>query len=126
MISLKDAINKLQNEGVTFSETKRKSRNDWIKEIYEFYLKDKKNLDINQYKRWLLRNKKRHSLSNAEHWKTSSKEWRKPITDKSFASFWLSHIPTSDLPYISSIARDKLNRGESFNKWLFWAIKSDR
>lgn len=55
-----------------------------------------------------------------------SKEFRKPITIKSFCSFWLAHIPTKDLYYINSYARDMDRRGENFNKWLFFNLKAKK
>ena len=55
---------------------------------------------------------------NAERFGTTYK----PTTGKRLA-IQLSHIPTKDLYYITSQARDMKNRGESFSKYLFWAIK---
>lgn len=99
--SFGDAIKNLEERGIVFVENKSKSeRSELMEQLYNFYLQDKEILD------------------------KKSKIVRKPISIKSFVSFWLSHIPTRDLYYLISIAKDKQARGQSFNKWLFWSLKN--
>lgn len=118
----------MQARGIKFDDpapTIKSRRNEMMKEIHEFYTKDKLRTDkINCY-RWLRRNKLKVTKENVERWKKTSGEMRKEISPATLASFWLSHIPTNDLPYIISIARDMERRKENFNKWLFWAIKAN-
>lgn len=124
--SIHAIIEQMKQRG-SFQEPDKKflsQRNEFMKELHEAYLQDKYNLDKLNYVRWLKRNKFSPSTENIARWKKGSGEFRTPITPKSFASFWLAHIPTHDLYYLVSIARDKQNRKESFNKWLFWALKN--
>lgn len=50
----------------------------------------------------------------------------KKDTEKSFCSYRLGFMKTDDLYFLISIAKDKDNRGENFNRWLFWAIKPEQ
>lgn len=95
-----------------------------MQELHEAYLNDKRTLDKTNYVRWLKRNKFAPSTDNIARWKKTSGDFKNPITPKSFASFWLGHVPTTDLYYLVSIAKDKQHRKESFNKWLFWALRN--
>lgn len=104
----------------------KSSRTEMMATLYEFYEKEKYNTDKLAYANWLYRNKLKPSFENIEKWKKTSGEYRKQITSKSFASFWLSHIPTGDLYYLISIAKDMENRKQSFNKWLFWSLKTKK
>lgn len=127
MFSIEKIIEQMKQQG-TFHEPEKTfltKRNEMMKELHEAYLRDKYNSDKINYVRWLKRNKFAPSTENIARWKKSSGEFRTPITPKSFASYWLAHIPTSDLYYLISIAKDKANRKESFNRWLFWAIKTN-
>lgn len=94
-----------------------------MKELYEHYETEWKFQTWQNYKNWLAQNKLKPCFENQEKFKKSAFYFIK-ITPKSFASFWLGHIPTNDLHYLVSIAKDKRNRKESFNRWLFWALKN--
>lgn len=120
MISFKDAI--LEAEKKQGKQKSLPQRTALLKELYEFYERDYGRMMRKQYFIWLGNRKHNESLK-ALFMKTPS--YRKKITPKSFASFWLSHIPTPDLYYLISIAKDKEARRESFNRWLFWALKPD-
>lgn len=124
-ISIKDAIAKFKKCGIEFRPSRqvKSQRAELMQQIHEFYLKDKWVNDRKLCAKWLSRKKMKPTKENVEIWKKESKEFRKPITAKSLASFWLCHIPTHDLYYIVSIAKDKKERGESFNRWMFWSIK---
>ena len=127
MLLLGDIIAKMQSNGFKFDDPKtiaKSSRNEFMAQIHQFYLDDKFISDRLNYAKWLRRNKLKPCQENIDKWKKTSGEFRKPITPASLASFWLAHIPTTDLYYLISIAKDKKNRKESFNKWLFWAIKA--
>lgn len=119
MISLADAIAQKRLE---IGNPKVKSqRADLLGQLYDFYEKDYSVQTWKEYVRWLKDNRKKHCKDTVAQYK---KVAYPKITVKSFSSYWLSHIPTEDLYYILSIARDKHNRSESFNRWLFWSLKA--
>ena len=89
-------------------------------ELYNYYEKDYKKQAWKSYVQWLKQNRIKHNKISIQEYKKIA---FKKITVKSFCSFWLSFIPTVDLWYLVSIAKDMDNRGQSFNRWLFWAIK---
>lgn len=118
MISFAEALEeqkKLIGEKLPKSE-----RSDILKQLYGFYEEDYKKEKWKDYIRWLKANNRPHTSEAISAYKKSSYP---QITVKSFCSFWLSHIPTNDLYFLLSIARDKRNRGESFNRWLFHSLK---
>lgn len=118
-ISLADAIAKIKLEN---PEPKFKSeRSELFNQLYTFYEKDYKKQTWKDYIKWLKKNHKKHSKNTIDEFKVLSYP---KINLRSFCSFWLGHIPTNDLYYLASIARDCENRGVSFNKWLFWALKT--
>lgn len=121
MISFKDTIDKFKLTTKPFEKAHSK-RADLLGQLYEYYercyIKEMEAL----YSNWLLEKKNIHSIESGRAFKKTS-QYRTKITMKSFCGFWLSHIPTEDIYYLISIARDKEHRGESFNRWLFWAIK---
>lgn len=121
-LSLGDAIERMKYEAPV--KKYRSSRNKLMEELHQFYKDDKYILDRQAYAKWLFRNKLKPSPENIQKWKKTSGEYYPEITPASFASFWLGHIPTDHLYYLISIAKDKKNRKESFNKWLFWALKN--
>ena len=118
-LSLKEALEKKEQE---FSGKKfRSERNEQFFELYGHYAKSyKKNMWAN-YISWLKQNKFKHSKEKVEQFKKISYPL---ISEKSFCSYWLGFIKTKDLYFLNSIARDKEQRNENFNKWLFWAIKN--
>lgn len=113
------------NKGSEVQKCKSK-RAELIQEIHELYKKDKWFLDRRQCTNWINRNGMKPTKENVERWKKESGEFRSEISPKSLASFWLAHIPTDHLFYIISVGKDMRNRNQSFNKWLFWALKVDK
>jgi len=95
-------------------------RQELFAELYNYYEKDYKKQAWKSYVQWLKQNRIKHNKISIQEYKKIA---FKKITVKSFCSFWLSFIPTVDLWYLVSIAKDMDNRGQSFNRWLFWAIK---
>lgn len=119
-LSLKDAIEKIK---LNIPEQKVLSeRATLFKELYSYYEDSYKKNSWSNYIGWLKENHIKHSKDSVEQFK-KTKLHRKQIDIKSFCSFWLGFIKTKDLYYLISIAKDKQNRNENFNKWLFWAIK---
>lgn len=118
-ISFRDAIEKFKS----IDAPKRLSqRAELFKELYSYYEKSYKKNTWLDYIKWLKENHIKHTKESIAKF---DKIKRKPITVKSFCSFWLSHIPTIDLYYLISIAKDMENRNQNFNKWLFWSIKCE-
>lgn len=101
----------------------RSERNALFNELYGYYEKSYRKNCWSDYIAWLRKNKFKHTKDRVNEFK-ATKDFRKKITVKSFCSFWLSFLKTNDLYYMISIAKDKDQRGENFNKWLFWAIKN--
>jgi len=121
-VAMKDLVARLQQKGVAFKKTDKSQRNALMKELHELYLADKLVNDKKNCATWLSRRKMKPLVTNVDKWKKESGEFKTPITPASLASFWLCHMKTEDLFYLISIAKDKANRKESFNKWLFWSI----
>lgn len=101
----------------------RSERAELFNELYGFYERSYKKNSWNAYREWLKTNKFKHTSERVEQYKKDP-SFRKQITVKSFCSFWFGFMKTQDLYYLISIAKDKENRGENFNRWLFWAIKN--
>lgn len=118
MISLGDAI--AQYKSTIAKPTFKSERAELLSQLYQFYEEDYKIQKWKEYVGWLKQNRKKHSLEMIEEYKRIS---FKKISLKTFCSYWLSHIPTDDLYYLVSFARDKHNRKESFNRWLFYNLK---
>lgn len=100
----------------------KSERAELFNELYGHYSKCYRKDTWEAYKKWLQKNKLKHTAENTAKFKKSP-DYRKKITIKSFCSFWLGFVATNDLYYLISIAKDKEARGENFNKWLFWALK---
>lgn len=119
-VSLSEAISKKMSE---IEKPKfRCERSELFNELYSYYEKSYKKNSWSSYIAWLKKNRFKHSKEKIAEFKRD-KSFRKQIPVSSFCSFWLSFMKTDDLYYLVSIAKDKDNRGENFNKWLFWAIK---
>lgn len=118
-ISLKQALQEKQQE---YSGKKfRSERNEQFFELYNHYAKSyKKNMWVN-YIGWLKQNRFKHSKERVAQYKKIAYPI---INEKSFCSYWFGFMKTNDLYFLNSICRDKENRGENVNKWLFWAIKN--
>lgn len=100
----------------------RSQRAELLGELYEGYKKDNKIQNWKNYISWLKKNHIKHSRDSISKFK-KEKEYFKQMPIKTFA-FFISHIPSNDLFYLVSIMKDKLNRKESFCKWLFYALKT--
>ena len=99
----------------------KSQRSELLNQLYAFYEKDYKKQTWKNYITWLKKNRKKHSKETIAEFRLVSYP---KINIRSFCSFWLGHIPTNDLYYLVSIARDCDNRGVSFNKWLFYSLKT--
>lgn len=117
-LSLQEAIQKRASE---IGKPKfRSERNALFNELYKYYDKSWRKNMWSDYISWLKKNKYKHSKENVALYK---KKAFPKISEKSFCSYWLSFMKTNDLYYLISIAKDKDQRGENFNKWLFWSLK---
>jgi hypothetical protein len=130
---MKDLVSRYKKDGFVFEKKvdkgeARSQRNELMKQIHEIYLKDAETQDRIRCKNWLVVKRLNPMIpKNVQLWKDTSGEYYKnKITPASMASYWLSHVPTEDLFFLVSIGKDKLQRKESFNKWLFWAIKPEK
>lgn len=124
MISLQEAMAQMNIAQPVIPEKRSRSeRAELLGQLYTFYQKDYKKQTWKTYVTWLKENKKKHSKDMMEVFK-KTKSYYPIIKEKSFFSYWIGHVPTRDLYYLLSIAKDKDNRRESFNKWLFFNLKS--
>lgn len=125
MISIAQAIANMKlSVEQPFVEDKadKNQRRSLFRDLYPYYERDWKRQTWKTYNTWLRANRMKHSSVNQAAFKKTKLYFPK-ITPASLASFWLCHMKTEDLYYLISIAKDKENRKESFNRWLFWSIK---
>lgn len=120
-ISLSDALAKMKAESTP--PKFRSERNSIFNEVYSYYENSYKKNTWSSYITWLKKNKFKHSKERVVEFKKDP-TFRKQISVKSLCSFWLGFMKTQDLYYLASVMKDKENRGENVNKWLFWAIKT--
>jgi hypothetical protein len=102
-------------------------RTDILRQIYSFYDTEQEKIHTKKenwkrYVKFCKDNKLCDSKENQMRFK-KSKNFIKHITDKSMASFWLSHIPTKHLYYILSVAKDKSFRNESVGAFICGATR---
>ena len=97
-------------------------RAELLNGIYTQYEISYKKNTWSDYRRWLAKNRFKHSSQKMEEFK-KSKDFHPKISVKSFCSYWLGFLKNNDLHFILSIGKDMNRRGSNFNKWLFWAIK---
>lgn len=125
MISMADAIASMKltvEQPFSDSKADRNQRRSLFRDLYPYYERDWKRQTWKNYQTWLRTNRLKDSKENQAKFKKSKMFYAK-VTPASLASFWLSHMKTEELYYLISIAKDKENRKESFNRWLFWALK---
>jgi hypothetical protein len=123
-LQIQEAVERGREESLHENTAKCKSqRAELFKELYSYYEKSYKQNTWTDYRRWLGRNKFKHSPQRIAEFKKSN-DYRKKIAVKSFCSYWFSFLKTSDLYYLISVVKDKDSRGENVNKWLFWSIKN--
>jgi hypothetical protein len=101
---------------------KGSERNDLMKQIYAFYDTEQevvhtKRANWRKYISFLKENKLSDSKENQIKFK-KSKLFIKKMSDKSMASFWLSHVKTPDLWFVLSVAKDKSFRNESVGAYI--------
>lgn len=113
----------IKNYQLKEQPTFRSQRSEVFAELYKYYENDWKVQTWKNYISFLKQEKKKDSNESRQLF-TKSKFYFKKISVKSFCSFWLSFLTTEELYYLVSIAKDKLNRKESFNKWLFYSLKA--
>lgn len=119
--SLSDIIGNISNKVIEKkANTPRSERAELLGQIYEKYRASNKTQNHKRYVKWLAENKFKHSEQKVVEFK-KTKICLKARTIKSFA-IMLAHIPTKDLYYILSIAKDKENRNENFGGWLMGEI----
>lgn len=104
--------------------TDKNERRVLIGEIYEIYLKDRterRKENWRRYVKWLKEIKMGNSVGSQKLFK-KQKQFIKESTPRNMA-VKLAHIPTKDLYYMKSVAKDKLNRNESVGGFIFSSIK---
>lgn len=115
-------MNNLQNYLKLPEKKKRISeRAELIKEIYAIYNSsnqktNRKILNWKRYCEWCRENKFPKGKDSEQKFK-KSKKYIKEHSIKTFC-FFISPIPTADLYYISSVARDMDNRGQNFGSYI--------
>lgn len=120
---IKNKIESLGKKEKTLNE-----RQSLLKELYEVYILENKYENYYRYKLWLGKNKRTpESIKEFKKVKLPiEKKYIKPITPAYFA-VRLSHIPTKDMYYLTSLKKDLINRKgykrSSFTKWLWFSIK---
>jgi len=101
---------------------KGSERIDILKQIYSFYDTEQEKIHTKKsnWKRYVqyLKSNKIHDSKEEQIKFKKSKMFLRKITDKSMASFWLSHIPTKDLYYVLSVVKDKTFRNESVGAYI--------
>lgn len=100
-------------------------RGDVIKEIYSLYtsqqekdLRRKENWK--RYVQWLKNNRRKHDSHAVNDFK-KNKAFLREIELKRFC-FLVSHLKLEDLYYLSSIVKDKANRGESIGAYIYTQV----
>lgn len=121
MQSISDLLKNRQIKNKKSSE-----RAEVIKEIYAIYTSplQRKKRKIENWKRyvnWCKVNKKENSTENQNKFR-KTKFFLKEYPVKTICYF-ISHIPTKDLYYLKSIAKDMENRQENFSSYLLSSIK---
>lgn len=112
-------------------EKKKKTseRAEAIKSIYEVYSSQKQKMfrrkeNWKRYCEWCRANRKENSPENTKLFK-KSKKFIKEHSVKTICYF-LSHIPTSDLYYISSVGKDMQNRNQNFSGYFISSLLSNK
>lgn len=117
-VKLQNAIEKYKSEKPKISQ-----RSELLRQLYEYYEKSYKKNTWHDYLSWLREFKKENNKETQDEFR-KTKLFHKQIDTRSFCSFWLGHIPTKDLWYLLSLAKDMNNRDQNFNRWLFWALRA--
>lgn len=104
---------------------KTSERAEAIKEIYAIYTSSnqktfRKKENWKRYCEWCRANKKENTPDNVKLFK-KSKKFIKEHSVKTICYF-LSHIPTADLYYLSSVGRDMQNRGQNFSSYFMSSL----
>ena len=103
------------------TKSKLNPRNDILKQIYAFYDTQQEVILTKKanWKRYIETLKKQKVKDSQEQQRTfkKSKLFIRKMTPSSMA-FFLSHIPTTDLWYILSVAKDKSFRNESVGAYI--------
>lgn len=101
-------------------------RSDLLKEIFAIYILPsekihRKKANWKRYVSWLKENHLKDNKDLQNQFK-KNKRFIKEHKESSMIYF-LSHIPTKDLHYITSVMKDFRNRGTSASAWLLSAIR---
>lgn len=114
-------ISELLKKSFSLKTVKKGSeRGEMLTEIYEHYKLSTRKQNWKKYVLWLRSKKVKNTPERIQEFK-KQKEHIKTRSVKSFCIL-LAHIPTKDLYYILSVAKDKSNRNENFSGWLFGEI----
>ena len=116
---MKDFLNKYLEKYEIEKKKTLNERQELLKELYDFYLKHQKISNWKTYRK----NFREDNKKNIDLF-MKSKDYYKPMDIKLFC-IRIGHIPTQDIYYLISIARDMLNRKTNFNKWLFYNLKAN-
>lgn len=105
---------------------KRSQRSDLTAQIYEIYTSEqqrnfRKRENWKRYIVWLKDNRTPDSKENQAKFK-KSKSFIKEHPVKTIV-FFVSHIPTADLHYILSLAKDMQFRNQNFSSYLLGSLK---
>lgn len=100
----------------------RSKRADFTQQIYDIYTSQqqrdfRKRLNWKRYCAWCRENKKPDCKENQEAFR-KSRQFIKEHNIKTFC-FFLRVIPTNDLDYILSVAKDMQHRQQDFSGYLF-------
>lgn len=105
---------------------KHSQRAQFISEIYDIYISEqqrnfRKRENWKRYITWLKDNRTPDSKENQAKFK-KSKSFIKEHSVKTIV-FFVSHIPTADLHYILSLAKDMQFRNQNFSSYLLGSLK---
>lgn len=107
-------------------KTKGNQRGVLIQEIYDIYISSaqknfRKKENWKRYCQWCRDNRVANTLESQSKFRKSKLFIREhPIKT---ICFFLSHIPTADLHYISSVAWDMQNRNQNFSGYFMSSIR---
>lgn len=115
------------NQVATKPLTKMEKRAIYLQEIHDFYMKEsdnRKKENWRRYCKWCKENK----LSNTKENQKKFKNQQQFIKEYSLArlTYLLNFMPTDDLPYIVSTAREFWHSKKNFTSWLSTFIFSKK
>jgi hypothetical protein len=107
----------------------RSERAELLEQIYSFYVSQsqktfRRKENWKRYVEWLKQNRINEKTIGRENNMRLFKKTKRYIKEHSLKTIciFLSHIPTSDLYYITSVGRDMEHRGHNFGSYLLSSI----